>query len=386
MTVAEVVLSHGGVVAIEWPQQCAYWEREEVKTFLAKHNLVRAIFHGCAYGLVSKAASTLGMPIKKPWTVATNSAALRAVLNRHCSKDHEHIQCGGTDLRRTEEYTDELVDVIHDGFANHLRGAQRGAACHHAPALCASARTCGPCHSSPRSALVPLRPPACALPAADTLRALAAAHRGGCPPLQFAPKLPFEVNLIIWKTCGRLDALRTLMGPKRPPPDEGSAAPGGAAPAGEGGRSYTVRPNPYRDIRLSQGAAAGGATAPGAAAGGAASWLGEGKGGAPQRPPAPPDSFSPTLHPSQPSTGCCSWRRDSRTWCCCRRRAGKGREEGEGREGGKAWCCFWRREGGSPSRGVSCRRKARCCSWRRGARDIIRRSRARAGYLAAEGT
>ena len=154
VTVAEMVLSHGGVVAIEWPQQCAYWEREEVKTFLVKHNLVRSIFHGCAYGLVSKATSTLGLPIKKPWVVATNSGALRAVLNRHCSKDHEHIQCGGSDLRKTEEYTDEMVDVIHNGFITHLRSAARV----RVPALCANVCTLGPNISSPRLSLVSLRP------------------------------------------------------------------------------------------------------------------------------------------------------------------------------------------------------------------------------------
>ena len=212
VTVAEVVLSHGGVVAIEWPQQCAYWEREEVKTFLAKHNLVRAIFHGCAYGLVSKAASTLGMPIKKPWTVATNSAALRAVLDRHCSKDHEHIQCGGTDLRRTEEYTDELVDVIHDGFANHLRGAHRGAACHHAPALCASARTCGPCHSSPRSALVPLPPPPPRLRAAGR----GYSPRAGGGPSRRLPPVAVRPEVALRGQPNHLEDLRAVGRPAHP--------------------------------------------------------------------------------------------------------------------------------------------------------------------------
>ena len=142
------------------------------------------------------------------------------MLNRHCGKDHEHIQCGGSDLRKTEEYTDEMVDVIHNGFSTHLRSAARV----RVPALCANVCTRGPYYSSPRLPLVSLRP---------RPGALAIAPGGGCPPLRFTPVLPYEVNLNIWQTCGRLDALRGLMGPKRPPPPGGVALPLAAQPPKE---------------------------------------------------------------------------------------------------------------------------------------------------------
>ncbi len=74
--VPERVLERGGWVALEWPQGCSYWKLRRVRSVLGQHRLLGTVFHGCAYGLVSRAASTHGLFIKKPWMVATSCLPL----------------------------------------------------------------------------------------------------------------------------------------------------------------------------------------------------------------------------------------------------------------------------------------------------------------------
>eukprot|EP00971_Amphidinium_carterae_P242165 4808428-Amphidinium_carterae.5 len=57
---------------MEWPTSCTHWQKNRVKPFLKYHHLKKVDFHGCAVGLKSRS----GLPIKKPWTLATNCLAL----------------------------------------------------------------------------------------------------------------------------------------------------------------------------------------------------------------------------------------------------------------------------------------------------------------------
>eukprot|EP00971_Amphidinium_carterae_P166209 3294343-Amphidinium_carterae.1 len=66
--IAEHCLSAHGIVVMDWPTSCTYWQKYRVKSFLKYHHLKKVDFHGCAVGLKSKS----GVPIKKPWTLATN--------------------------------------------------------------------------------------------------------------------------------------------------------------------------------------------------------------------------------------------------------------------------------------------------------------------------
>eukprot|EP00971_Amphidinium_carterae_P140909 2791703-Amphidinium_carterae.1 len=61
---------------MEWPTGCSYWQKARVKRFLKRNHLKKVDFHGCALGVTSLS----GKPIKKPWTIATNSFTLREMF------------------------------------------------------------------------------------------------------------------------------------------------------------------------------------------------------------------------------------------------------------------------------------------------------------------
>ena len=114
VTVAIACRANGGIIAMEWPKGCSYWRERKVKTFLAGMGMQQYHFDGCMYGLCSSAPKTLGVPLRKPWTVASDcNSFLR--LCRTC--DHPpsgHVKTQGIDTSRTENYTDPLVHGIHD--------------------------------------------------------------------------------------------------------------------------------------------------------------------------------------------------------------------------------------------------------------------------------
>ena len=56
-------------IAYEWPEECDLWSRPEVENTVYESGLNKVGFHGCALGLTAEN----GIPIKKPWTVATSS-------------------------------------------------------------------------------------------------------------------------------------------------------------------------------------------------------------------------------------------------------------------------------------------------------------------------
>ena len=107
---ARLVLQRGGDVAFEWPAQCSMWELPEVASMISELSLNKVRLDGCAVGL----HSSKGVPIKKPWTVATSSPKLFDRFEPlRCTNDHEHCPCAGGETKRTELYTDTMVGHIH---------------------------------------------------------------------------------------------------------------------------------------------------------------------------------------------------------------------------------------------------------------------------------
>ena len=104
--VAEVVHQHGGFIANEWPTECEYWTYQEVIDFCDKYQLQFAKCHGCAFGLKSVSSQ---VPIKKPWTIATNDGVLfRAIREFVCpgpAVHPIHAPCAGADTKISEGYT-----------------------------------------------------------------------------------------------------------------------------------------------------------------------------------------------------------------------------------------------------------------------------------------
>ena len=120
MLVAQACRANGGSISFEWPRRCAYWHKRSVKTFMREYGIQEHHLDGCAFGLVSHAPRTMGMPIRKPWTIVSYMPSF-ASLHRGCPHTpDQHAKCAGTDTRLTEGYTDELATAIHHAWHAHV--------------------------------------------------------------------------------------------------------------------------------------------------------------------------------------------------------------------------------------------------------------------------
>ena len=111
---AEMTLSKGGHVAIEWPRGCQYWKVPRVARFLQRNKLMISDFDGCMVGVTD----LKGVPIKKPWRIATSSPRIWGALQGlKCNKHEFHAQCRGAACKATEDYSLQLAARIHNAFA-----------------------------------------------------------------------------------------------------------------------------------------------------------------------------------------------------------------------------------------------------------------------------
>ena len=80
-------------VAIEWPQNCRYWRFPRILKFINGYSLLKRYdFHGCMLGTKDHE----GIPIKKPWTVATTIDEVGLELSQYqCDGSHDHVQGRG---------------------------------------------------------------------------------------------------------------------------------------------------------------------------------------------------------------------------------------------------------------------------------------------------
>ena len=100
--VAKECHKHGGRIAIEWPKGCEYWRTKHVKQYIQDLKLNRVHINGCALGLTDNG----GIPILKPWTIATDGPYLHAKFqDKLCpGKDIHpvHTPVAGKDTKLTE--------------------------------------------------------------------------------------------------------------------------------------------------------------------------------------------------------------------------------------------------------------------------------------------
>jgi hypothetical protein len=59
-------------IALEWPRKCRYWKSTKVSKLLIQYKMITYNFDGCALGMKDQK----GIPLKKPWTVATNHSGI----------------------------------------------------------------------------------------------------------------------------------------------------------------------------------------------------------------------------------------------------------------------------------------------------------------------
>ena len=92
LKVAEVFHKAGGLIAMEWPSGCEYWRWPEIQHGVCTLGLRFVHFDGCALGLVAGD----GAPIRKPWSIATNSPQILDAFAPFTGPgDHQHTPCQG---------------------------------------------------------------------------------------------------------------------------------------------------------------------------------------------------------------------------------------------------------------------------------------------------
>ena len=113
---------HRTKIAFEWPTGCELWKLEQVRRFMSTYQLAKTNIHGCAVGLKSKVD---GKPIYKPWTIATNSATINTFFQDcRCpgkANHPEHRPCAGVDTKSTENYTPQMVRIIHKAWEQDIQ-------------------------------------------------------------------------------------------------------------------------------------------------------------------------------------------------------------------------------------------------------------------------
>jgi hypothetical protein len=102
-------------VVIEWPRNCSYWKLPKVRAFLESRGMSKVNFDGCFFGLTSKSTH---MPIKKPWTFATDNPEILTLFEGcKCPGHSNHSQCEGKDTKLTENYTIHLCLRLHKAIS-----------------------------------------------------------------------------------------------------------------------------------------------------------------------------------------------------------------------------------------------------------------------------
>ena len=115
--IARAAYAAGNYIAIEWPRGCSYWKLPKVVKLMRELRLEFVHFDGCMLGLKSRK----GNPIRKPWSIATNSQCLIQELRGCLCCGHKyHDPCAGSETKRTENYTELMVNKIHKAFRKQV--------------------------------------------------------------------------------------------------------------------------------------------------------------------------------------------------------------------------------------------------------------------------
>ena len=89
--------------------------------FINEFSLKRYDFHGCMLGTKDHE----GIPIKKPWTVATTVDEIGLELSQYqCDESHDHVQGRGKPLKETESYSYIFTDSVHKAFDRAAQSAR----------------------------------------------------------------------------------------------------------------------------------------------------------------------------------------------------------------------------------------------------------------------
>ena len=69
---ARFAVSKGWRIAFEWPKNCSLWKETDVIAMISEFQLQCVCFDGCTLGVKSISGPFEGLPVRKPWCVATD--------------------------------------------------------------------------------------------------------------------------------------------------------------------------------------------------------------------------------------------------------------------------------------------------------------------------
>ena len=108
---------NGGII-FEWPTGCALWKDDRIQGLIKRFELDLVKFNGCMLGV--RAAN--GIPIKKPWTLASNVASIIRRFQKYtCDGKHKHEPCQGSETAKTAFYPRKMTDEAHNAMVDHVR-------------------------------------------------------------------------------------------------------------------------------------------------------------------------------------------------------------------------------------------------------------------------
>ena len=116
----DIALRVGAIIIQEWPRGSKCWLLIFVRRTLIRAGMRFTPVDGCMVGVKSINPKTYGMPIKKPWLMATNSPLIAVGMMELCNGLHEHVPCQGIDTLQTQNYSDLMVARLHILIAIHI--------------------------------------------------------------------------------------------------------------------------------------------------------------------------------------------------------------------------------------------------------------------------
>ena len=87
---------------MELPRGCDYWRDKRMLDLLDDMEHFDQKFDGCMYGLQSKRDAS--KRIRKPWRIVSWGVEFDKLQSR-CDKSHEHVECAGSETKKTQTYT-----------------------------------------------------------------------------------------------------------------------------------------------------------------------------------------------------------------------------------------------------------------------------------------
>ena len=113
---ASAVLRNNGLVAIEWPIRCRYWQDNRVRRLLSSGEWHRANVAACMYGMRPQAVHAENDFIGKVYCIRTTCAPLAAALELRCDGSHRHVPIAGGETAATAFYPELLARKVHDAL------------------------------------------------------------------------------------------------------------------------------------------------------------------------------------------------------------------------------------------------------------------------------